>query len=249
MKTKLFVVALLFLAFGRSVVTPVQAQPPPGKPPKKAHQAATQIADSNAAAAQTVVAQDTEPNAVRLSPQNLPQDPLRVTIQNAVNKGMQAAQLSVAVPHVAPNAASTGVPDSATPGRQRRRPSANSTGPTDSVAVPAGPQAGIAALQGAQSSVSSAAQQKWGGHKMKAAGLISQALAACGQTTTPPRQAQAGTADPSAAMLAALQQLASAKSALAAATNACGGGRDQAIALITQAQSEVQASIDFAKSH
>jgi hypothetical protein len=79
--------------------------------------------------------------------------------------------------------------------------------------------------------------------------LINQALAACGVPKAPLRPAQAGTTDPSGAMAAALQQLVSAKSALAAAKDACGGGHDQAIALITQAQTEVQASIDFAKSH
>jgi hypothetical protein len=250
MKTKVFVVAVLFLAFGQSVVTPLHAQAPPPKPPKKAHRAAAPIVDSSVVAAQAMVAQDTEPAVVPLSSKDLPQDPLRVTIQNSAIKAMEAAKVPAAGQHVAPVAASGGVTDSATGGRQRKRAGANAAAATGGVAVAVGDQAGIAALQSAQSSVSSIAGQKWGGHhKTKAEGLISQALAACGQPKAPPPQAQAAPADPSAAMTSALQQLATAKSALAAATNACGAGRDQAIALITQAQTEVQASIDFAKSH
>jgi len=101
MKTKLIVVALLVVAFGQPVGTAVQAQRPPGKHPRRAHGAAMQAPDSNAATAQIEAQyQYVEPDVVRVSRQNLPQDPLRVRINDAVQKGMQAAKLSVAVQNV-----------------------------------------------------------------------------------------------------------------------------------------------------
>jgi hypothetical protein len=90
---------------------------------------------------------------------------------------------------------------------------------------------------------------KWGGHKQKAIQLIDQALQVCGQTSTPDK---GGTSDPAGdtpAMQAALAQLTAAQNHFKNAKSAWGGRRDQAIPLVNQALSEVQAGIDFAKTH
>lgn len=122
------------------------------------------------------------------------------------------------------------------------------------VAAPAGPvppliNAGIQALVSSKASLEIAGS-KWGGHKEPAIKLIDQALAACGQTATPDNAAaKANPAGDTAAMEAALAQLTKAQTNFKNAKDAWGGRRDQALPLITQALSDVQAGIAFAKSH
>jgi hypothetical protein len=115
-------------------------------------------------------------------------------------------------------------------------------------AIPPEFQAGITALQSAQTSLLTAGR-KWGGRKIKASNFINQALKACGQLTIPLKEADVAPAEQSAAMQAALTQLTKAQNVFTNATNAWDGHRDQAINLINQAISEVQAGIDFAKNH
>jgi hypothetical protein len=76
----------------------------------------------------------------------------------------------------------------------------------------------------------------------KAIGLIDQALAVCGQTQV----ADNGAINPSptaekAPLQAAIRQLTAAQKHFMNAKNPWGGRRDQALALINQALSEVQA--------
>jgi len=261
-------------------------EPPPGN----AQRAAKQTTKPNAAAAQDA-APDMEPEVVRISRQNLPQDPLRIAINNAIQKGMQEAKLNPAatqamqnatgnaaqnatqttVQNAAPNAASNLAPNTST--QQNTSPNAAQNGspntnsppnttpnanrapnPKPPVAAPTGPipraiNAGIEAMVSSKASLENAGN-KWGGHKDKAIKLIDQALGACGQTPTPDN---AGTkpspANETAAMQAALTQLAAAQKHFMSAKNAWGGRRDQALALINQALTEVQAGIDFAKNH
>ena len=94
------------------------------------------------------------------------------------------------------------------------------------------------------------AGNKWGGHKQAAIKLIDQALEVCGQTVTSDSgEVKSTPADESPAMQAALTQLTQAQDDFQNAKNAWSGRRDQALALVKQAVSEVQAGIDYAKSH
>lgn len=279
---------VILLAVAGLVVSSIWSQAQPPKPAQGGRQSSTpntaqktkpmQSAQLNAAAAQNA-AQDTEIEVVRLSPQDLPQSPLRVGIQNAMKKGMQeakpnpAANLTLhtvnenaaqnAVPGTAPNAASGIAPNTLPSGAQNGAISANSSSnvqpnanqqskPNQRAAATAGPippaiNAGIEALVSSKSSLENSGN-KWGGHKDKAVKLIDQALTACGQTPTPD---SGGTtpnpADATAAMQTALTQLTAAQKHFTSAKNAWGGRRDQALTLINQALTEVQASIDFAK--
>jgi hypothetical protein len=122
------------------------------------------------------------------------------------------------------------------------RPAAAPTGP-----IPPAINAGIAALVSSKTSLENSGN-KWGGHKDKAIKLIDQALAACGQTPTADSGGtKSNPADGTAAMQAALTQLTTAQKSFTNAKNPWGGRRDQALALINQALTEVQASIDFSK--
>ena len=94
------------------------------------------------------------------------------------------------------------------------------------------------------------AGNKWGGHKDTAIRLIDQALQACGQA--PPSgnaEVKSAAAEQSPAMQAGLTQLTAAQSDFQNAKNPWGGRRDQALALVNQAVTEVQAGIAFAKAH
>ena len=94
------------------------------------------------------------------------------------------------------------------------------------------------------------AGNKWGGHKDTAIKLIDQALQVCGQAQTSGNgEVKSAPADQSPAMQAGLTQLTAAQDDFQNAKNPWGGRRDQALALIKQAVSEVQAGIDYAKSH
>jgi hypothetical protein len=284
MKTKVVVANLLFLVFGLPVGTHVQAQPPPAKQPGNAQHAAEPAPKPNAAAAQTAVAaqtamSDAAPAVVRLLPQNLPQDPLRVAIHAAVQRGMQEAKLNraatpaaqgakpgnaaqITAQNAAPNAASnigsqTSTQQNTSPGAAQNglpavntapNPSQLAASPTDG-SIPPAINAGIQAMVSAKASLENSGN-KWGGHKQKAIRLIDQALQACGRTSTP--DAGATTPNPAGdtpAMQAALAQLTAAQNHFKNAKSPWGGRRDQAIPLVSQALSEVQAAIDFAKSH
>jgi len=291
MKTKVVFVSLLFLVFGLSLESQVPAQRTPRQRPANAQRPAKQAANANAAAAQDV-GPDTPPEVVKISRQNLPQDPLRIAINNAVQKGMQEAKQNPAAgqsiqnasgntpqnapqsnlpnaaagsvpnaaanispnnaiqqnapPNVAANvapAAST-PPDATTPNARANRPPQGQR----ALAVPAEFQAGITAMQSAGGYLQNAGN-KWGGHKVKAVNLINQALVACGQPRNSPAGANSGATDESSAVQSALTQMTSARDVFAGATDAWDGRRDQALALINQAISEIQAGIDFAKSH
>jgi len=123
-------------------------------------------------------------------------------------------------------------------------PAGAPTGP-----IPPAISAGIKAMVSSRASLEDAGN-KWGGHKEPAIKLIDQALKACGQTATPD---SAGTkpnaAGETAAMEAALTQLTAAERDMTNAKNPWGECRDQAKTLISQALSDVQAGIAFAKSH
>jgi hypothetical protein len=252
------------------------AQTPAPGTTQKAKPAQKQNAQPNA---EQIAAPDTGTDVVQLSPKDLPQDPLRVGINNAIQKGMQEAKPNPAATltlhtvagnsaHIAvPNAAATGAsnvapntaPNLAKGGSAITNPSSNvqpsakrQPNPKQPEAAPTGPippaiNAGIAALVSSKASLENSGN-KWGGHKDKAVKLIDQALTACGQT---PAADSGGTnpspADGAAAMQTALTQLTAAQKNFTNAKNAWGGRRDQALAFINQALTEVQASIDFAK--
>jgi hypothetical protein len=115
--------------------------------------------------------------------------------------------------------------------------------------IPPAINAGIKAMVSAKASLLIAGN-KWGGHKEPAIKLIDQALKACGQTATPDNTGtKPNPAGDTAAMEAALKQLTAAQNHFTSDVNPWGGRRDQAKALISQALSDVQAGIAFAKSH
>lgn len=217
-------------------------------------------------------AQDTSPDVQPLSPQNVPQDPLRIAINSAVQKGMQEPKqnpaATPATQNAPGNAAATNSPGAApnaepSPSAQQNTASAPPNAPASAKTAPnasqpaAAPAGSIPPLinAGIQAMVSSIASldnagNKWGGHKDTAVKLIDQALQVCGQTASPDAggKKSSSTGD-TAAMEAAFAQLTTAQNDFKNAKNAWGGRRDQALALITQAVNELQAGIDYAKSH
>ncbi len=222
-----------------------------------------------AAAAQNA-AQETAPDVEPLLRQNLPQDPLRVAIRNAIQKGKQEATTNPApMQNAAGNASqntSLNATQNSTPNRaQNGSPNANlsSSGPPDvkraqnpsqPAAAPTGSippriQDGITAMLSAKANLEKAGS-KWGGHKDTAIKLIDQALDACGQTETSDRgEVKSTPADETPSMQAGLTQLTAAQNDFQNAKNPWEGRRDKALALINQALSEVQAGLDYAKSH
>jgi hypothetical protein len=114
--------------------------------------------------------------------------------------------------------------------------------------VPAEFSDGIAALQSASGALAKAGA-KWGGHKQPAVRLVGQALQACGQTQTASADTKSPPAEQTAAMSEALAQLNNAKIDFSKAQDAWGGRRDQVVSMIDRAITELQAGIDFSKSH
>ena len=273
-------------AWSQAQKTNTTQSPAPGTP-QKAKPTPKQNAQLNAGqnAAQNATTQDTGLEVVKLSPKDLPQTPIRVGINNAIQKGMQEAKpnpaATLTLHTVTGNAAQNAVPGAAPTGASNIAPntsiqqnaipnavqngSANTNSssnvqpsakqqpkPNQHVAAPTGPippaiNAGIQAMVSSKASLENSGN-KWGGHKDKAIKLIDQALTACGQTPPPDTGGtNSSPADATAAMQAALTQLTKAQSDFKNAKNPWSGHRDQALALINQALTEVQASIDFAK--
>jgi hypothetical protein len=262
--------------------TPVQAQRLLGKGQGQVKSAGTQITEPNAAASQNVgqdtetgivriPTQNLPQDPLRTAIHNGIQKAVQETLQqpNLSPQGKLAIQSIQVMQNPATNASQSAlqngsqnvvtngaanIANTANSVQQDTTPNADASNlirTKRTLAVPPEFQAGISALQSAQNSLKSAGE-KWGGHKQKAADLINQALAACGQPGIPPGEAQpanSSSADALAAMQAALTQLTNAKNAFANAGNAWDGRRDQVATLIDQALSEVQAGIDFAKSH
>lgn len=141
------------------------------------------------------------------------------------------------------NAAKGAMPTAA---QQRASPTVREQAPAGQ--VPAEFSDGIAALQSASSALAKAGA-KWGGHKQPAVRLVGQALQACGQTQTASADIKSPPAEQTGAMSEALAQLNSAKSVFSKAQDAWGGRRDQVVSMIDRAITELQAGIDFAKSH
>lgn len=152
-------------------------------------------------------------------------------------------------PSATPNESSnTNAPSNTTPNAhlqpKPKQPAAAPTGP-----IPPEINAGIKAMVSAEASLGIAGN-KWGGHKEPAMKLIDQALTACGQNATPDDVGtKSNPAADTAAMEAALTQLTNAEKDFTNAKNPWGECRDKAKAQITQALSQVQAGIAFAKSH
>ena len=111
--------------------------------------------------------------------------------------------------------------------------------------APAGPvppelKAGIAALVSAKASLVKAGD-KWGGHRVKAIGLIDKALKACGQPQTHVKgEMTSGSTDDAASLQAGTTELTTAQKDFTNSKNTWGGRRDQALALINQALQELQ---------
>lgn len=272
MKAKVVVVALLFPAFALLVGTYAHSEVSAATQPGNGEPAAKQSATPNAAAPQDAT-QDSAPAVGPLQRKNLIQVPLQVAIQNEIRTDIQEAKAhsaaTQATQNAAGNAAQNTPPNSAqdtsAKTAQTGSPNANlsSSGPpdvnkapnpSDSTAAPTGSippriQDGITTMLSARASLEKAGN-KWGGHRQTAIKLIDQALQACGQTETPDNEEVKSTpADESPAMQAALTQLTNAQADFQNAKNPWDGRRDQALALVKQALSEVQAGIDYAKSH
>lgn len=106
--------------------------------------------------------------------------------------------------------------------------------------VPPEIQAGITALVSAKASLVKAGD-KWGGHRVKAIGLIDKALKACGQPQTHVKgEMTSGSTDDAASMQAGTTELTTAQKDFTNSKNTWGGRRDQALALINQALQELQ---------
>jgi hypothetical protein len=140
------------------------------------------------------------------------------------------------------NAAKGATPTAA----QRASPTVREQAPAGQ--VPAEFSDGIAALQSASGALAKAGA-KWGGHKQPAVRLVGQALQACGQTQTASADIKSPPAEQTGAMSEALAQLNNAKIDFSKAQDAWGGRRDQVVAMIDRAITELQAGIDFAKGH
>ena len=108
--------------------------------------------------------------------------------------------------------------------------------------------AGLANLLSAKSALAQSGN-RWGGHKQTAVRMIDRAIAACGQNqVASPAEQQSPPANEQSAMQDGITQLNSAKSVFETAndSSACS---TTAIPLINQALQELQAGVDFAKSH
>jgi hypothetical protein len=115
--------------------------------------------------------------------------------------------------------------------------------------VPAEFKAAVAQMQSAKSSLEKAGD-KWGGHRISAIHFIDQGLEATGQTrVTTPNEMSTGPKDEPAAYQKGISDLQSAKSDFEKSGNQWGGKREKAIASIDSALKELQAGIDYAKSH
>jgi hypothetical protein len=257
---------------GTQSTTPPQAQRPRGRGPGRAQGAANQATTPNAATAENEAA-DTGSDVVQLRPQDLPQSPLRVGINNAIQQGMQGAKpnpaATLTLHTVAGNSAQIAVPSAestsaagaqnaaanvAPSAKQNRAASALQSAAPNTQAAAATTQPppqyrlAITAMQTAMGDLNKAGN-KWGGHKATAVNAINQALTTCGGSANQPGAANSAAADPSSAMQDAITQLTSAKNHLGKATNDWGGRREKAISAIDQALSELQAGVDYAKSH
>lgn len=126
------------------------------------------------------------------------------------------------------------------------QPAQGSTSPAGAQSSPA-----IAAMQSAKSALQQAGNA-WGGHKVTALRLINSALGACGVKQTNNLAALNSPApanDARAAMQSAMTQLNAARSEFANAGNSTGGCGPDAPSLIDQTLKELEAGIEFAKSH
>lgn len=255
--------------------TPPRTQRPAGRGPGRAQGAANQTTTPNAAADQTGAA-DTGSDVVQLSPKDLPQTPLRAGIHNAVQQGMQAAKpnpaATLTLHTVAGNSAQVAVPSNestSAAGTQQaaganaaqstkqntaananavQNSATNSQVATTTTQPPPQYRLAITAMQTAIGDLNKAGN-KWGGHKGTAVSAINQALTTCGGSANQPGAANSAAVDPSSAMQDAITQLTSAKNHLGKAANDWGGRREKAISAIDQALSELQAGVDYAKSH
>ena len=107
-------------------------------------------------------------------------------------------------------------------------------------------QAGITALVSAKASLVKAGD-KWGGHRVKAIGLIDKALKACGQPQTHVKgEMTSGSTDDAASLQAGTTELTTAQKDFTNSKNTWGGRRDQALALINQALQELQLATNAA---
>jgi len=225
---------------------------------------------ATAEAAQNVGQSPVSP--VAMDPKNLSNNPLRAAVYNVIQKAKQEAGLeaaampnATATQNAAQSATAGAMPsaaqlaaknnltaDTAPSAPQGTTPNAEANQHSQvrraGITVPAEFQAGLADLQNAQNSLLTAGL-KWGGHKAKASGFINQALTACEQPTIPLREAAVAATEQSAAMQNSFTQLTNAINVFKSSTDTWEGRRDQAVTLMQQALSEIQAGIDFAKNH
>jgi len=115
--------------------------------------------------------------------------------------------------------------------------------------VPAEFQAAIAQMISAKGDLEKAGD-KWGGHRVKAIGIIDQALRAVGQPPVASRnEMKSGNTDEPALMNSGISKLNTAKSEFEKSGNQWGGRRAKAVSLIDEALKELQVGIEYAKSH
>jgi len=196
-------------------------------------------AGSNAAGAKAIAAQNVEESIPKPGSQVNPAGTANSAATGTANVAQDVTQnATTAAAGTMPNAAGNVNP---------RERAANPTKTPRANAVPPEFQPAITALHSAQSSLLTAGL-KWGGHKQKASNFINQALKACGQPIIPLKEADAPAAEQSADMQAGSTQLTNAISVFTGATDTWGGCRDQAVSLMNQALTEIQAGIDFAKN-
>ena len=224
---------------------PDSANPTPSEPP-----AVNGATNPNESAAATLVCKGTRVNGAAFTfPFAADTSPAPTAGDACVPSGKQIPK-GTAVMGTAPKSSTVFavvfVPPTKAGGANKgaKGPAGAPTGP-----IPPAISAGIKAMVSSRASLENAGN-KWGGHKEPAIKLIDQALKVCGQTATPD---SAGTkpnaAGETAAMEAALTQLTAAERDMTNAKNPWGECRDQAKTLISQALSDVQAGIAFAKSH
>jgi hypothetical protein len=206
-----------------------------------------------------VLSQAQSPNTSP-TPQKMVPTPLQIAVQKAIQESklnaphtaLQNAQNATQNRPVTPQNAQNTAPNTvkatanATPSAQPGQPAQSSAAPAENSA--------IAAMQSAKSALQKAGN-KWGGHKVPAIRLINTALADCGQNQTAnPAETNSSPGsisveDERAAMESGMAELNNAKSDFEKVGNSWGACRPEALSLVDQALKELQAGVEFAKSH
>jgi hypothetical protein len=127
-----------------------------------------------------------------------------------------------------------------------QQPNPNHPAKAPAGTVPPELQPGIASLVSAKASLEQAGS-KWGGHRVKAIGLIDKALKACGQTQTHTAgEMKSGSTDDAAAMQAGTTELTNAQTVFKNSKNKWGGKTAQVLTLINESLQELQLATNAA---